>query len=443
MTKLLFNPNVLLDLIGKAQFANKEEANRKKVQNEQYFKALQELLAKNLAFEQLKAELSQLAALGGFNQIDELLNQVTNSYGVSALQQAFKDQNFDAAKQLIDLGASFDARERAEFNVALDSQAVKQSGLLPSAKTKDTFHDVKRFGLTLGIEMVAQDGTSSQIAHIAPTYKIMADSATNYAFDNPRFKSIADALTFADKTGQFSRSTSTNPQAGARLAERIQEGKITTIPIACKGHFMGLSIVPDGPGATSGYMVFTNRGLGASSNDCGTQIFRLDDLSKVNPSFINSMMNGLSNGTSHADIMRQVKQVAGNKPPIEHIQQKGQKHDNCSIANPRANIRGILLCQKAIEKGGFENLSTNDRNNVKADYKDYSQAMRFEKIEELASAIEKNPSNPDLMNIAKHYLQQHPKADKQVKERLQTAMTHANSKLDVTSEKSMNSQSPR
>ena len=119
---------------------------------------------------------------------------------------------------------------------------------------------------------------------------------------------------------------------------------------------MGLSIVPDGPGATAGYLVFTNRGDGCTSGEYGTQIYRLDDLKKADPEFINCVMNGNSTGTSHADIMKMMGQVTNNNPPIHTIAQKPQKYGNCTIANPRANIRGILLCQKALTKGGFDKL---------------------------------------------------------------------------------------
>ncbi len=49
-------------------------------------------------------------------------------------------------------------------------------------------------------------------------------------------------------------SVQRNPEAGNDLARRIQGGELTTIPVSCKGHAMGLSYVPDGPGSKSGYL---------------------------------------------------------------------------------------------------------------------------------------------------------------------------------------------
>lgn len=431
MTQTKFDTMEYLEIFKKASSAQKEESDRVKMANDQYFNFINQLIAQNLAFDLLKAELAKFAAKEGFDNVQDALNKITNSYGVSPLQNAFKEQKFSAARQLMNLGATFGAHERAEFDIASDSKSVREGLGRPAAVGKAEFHNVKRFGLTLGIEMTAQDGTSSQIAHIEPTYKMMADSVSSYSRSNPYnddFKQIADAFNFSNKAGQFSRSTTSNPRAGAEIADRISDGKITTIPVGCKGHFMGMSIVPDGPGSKSGYMVFTNRGLGCNDNDCGTQIYRIDDMSKVDAKFINSMMNGLSNGTSHAEIMRQVHQVTGNKPPIEHIPQNGQKYDNCSIANPRANIHGILLCQKALAKGGFENLTSQDRQDVKANYKEFTSSMREEKVIELAAAIEKNPKDPDLVNIGKEYLSQHrhdTKLDKDIRARLQGAVDKA------------------
>lgn len=407
--------------------AQKEQMYRSKVENDAFFNRINQLFAQNLEMERMKAELLHTAQQLGLDSLPQALNRVQNEHGYSPLQQAFQAQNFPLAKKLIDWGADVGPIERATFEIALDSKKAKEEyGTIPVTEKK--YPAVKHFGLTLGIEMTAADGTYSQIAHIAPTYKIMTDSLSSYANNNPHNKDIgkiAEAFSFSNNAGQFTRSTSMNPRAGEQITDRIQEGKITTIPIACKGHFMGLSIVPDGPGSKSGYMVFTNRGLGCNEKDCGTQIYRVDDLKKMNPQMVTAMMNGLSNGTSHEDIMKIVHQVADHKSPISTIPQQPQKYDNCSIANTRANIRGILLCQQAIAKNGFNNLNEQDLSEVKTRYKEYSNAMRVEKVHELIKELGKNPKDPDLINIGKEYLKQHPKVESSVREKLETAMDSA------------------
>lgn len=435
------NPFEVMDMLGKIyenssqknnsskleqKFATQQEhLNRLKVENDAFFNLINQLFAQKLELDRLRAALLDAAQEQGFDNIAQALNHTQNSFGQSPLQRAFQEQDFSLAKHLMDFGAEVRPIEKAAFEMALDSKAAKEAGFASTATADARHHPVKRFGLSLGIVMTASDGTFSQLSNIAPAYKLMTDSVASYANNNPgndNFRKIADAYSFSNKTSAYSGSTAKNLQAGEQMAERIQSGKLTTIPIACKGHCMGLSIVPDGPGSKSGYMVFTNRGVGCNDNDCGTQIYRIDDLKKVDPKFINAVMNGHSNGTSHADIMKMVHRVADNKPPITHIPQQAQKYDNCSVANSRANIRGILLCQKAIEKNGFDNLSTQDHRDVKASYKDYSKAMRVEKVNELMSEIANNPQNPDLINLGKEYLKQHPKAPPEVREKLEKAI---------------------
>lgn len=387
------------------------------------------LFLETLSADRLKAELEEAAKQTGFDNLRHALNFAQNKFGQSPLQQAFQQQDFSKANQLMDYGAEVGPVERSAFNVALDSEAASTSGFQrPSAKGPEALHPVKNFGLTLGVEMMSKDGTFSQLAEIGPSYNMMSQSVAKYAERDPKFKEISEAFDFSNKTAGFSASTARNsPQAGEKIAERINQGKIATIPVSCEGHAMGLSVVPDGPGSKSGYMVFTNRGVGAEQP--GTQIYRIDDLSKVDGKFINSMMNGHAKGQSHDAIMKQIHDVAGNNPPIHEISQKGQKCDNCTIANPRSNVHGILLCQKAVEKGGFDKLDTQDHQNAKTDYKKFSNGMRSDKVDELVSAMAKNPKDEDLSNIAKEYLKQHAHKDsdaaKEIKEKLEGALSRS------------------
>ncbi len=405
--------------------AQKDYINKLKTENDAFFNFIYSLFEQRLNAESLRKEINEAANQYGFENVEQALNQIQNRYGQTLLQKAFQQQNFAMAKQLMDLGAEVGPIERAAFEVALDSVSAKKFGFSPSEV--EHFHPVKNFGLVLGIEMTSADGTYSQIAHIAPTYRLMTNFVNQYANNNPQrqnFKEIAEALSFTNNAAKFSHSTSKdNPWAGEVMANRISQGKLTTIPLSCQGHFMGLSVVPDGPGSKSGYLVFTNRGIGCE--EAGTQIYRINDLSKINGQFINTAMNGHSQQRSHAHMMGLLNQVTEG-PPIYTIKQKAQKHDNCSIANSRSNMQGILLCQKAITKHGFDNLSQQDINDVKTEYKNFTHAMRAEKVNELAMEIAKNPKDPDLINLAKEYLKQHPRAEIELRNKLTTALEKAN-----------------
>ncbi|KTD21132.1 Dot/Icm T4SS effector AnkD/LegA15 [Legionella londiniensis] len=426
----------LFEMLGKL-YSNKEQdtehdkkiaANKAKIENEVLFNRLIQLLEENLRSEYLKAELQKLAEQYGLDT-RSALNQVENEYGQSPLVYAFQNQNFSLAKKLMDYGAEAGPIERAAFEISLDSKAAKEAGfsdLISKEAKKEELHTVKKYGLVLGIKMTSQDGTHSQFGHIQPTYQLMTNSVSDFAKNQPsnqNFKAIADAYQFSNKACAFSSSTSQRvPAAGEELAKRIQEGKITTIPISCKGHAMGMSVVPDGPGSKSGYLVYTNRGVGSKLTGCGTQIYRIDDLSQVNPDFINKAINGHHNGSSYTAQMELIKEVAGNKEPVHSFKQSPQKCDNCTIANTRSNIHGILLCQQAIAKKGFDKLEQQDFDAVKKDYKQFTSHMRESHVKQLASDLSKNPNDPDLKNLAKEFLKQHPNAKPSLKEPLEKAL---------------------
>ncbi len=406
-------------------------ANQLTAEQNRFFAIMMDLLGKQKEQEALRAELESEAKKCGFANLQQAMNLTKNSEAQSPLQHAFQKQDFALAQQMMDFGAVPGPIDRAAFDMALDSKAAKNFGFTDQYLPKeDALHPVKDYGLVLGIEMTSQDGTYSQFGHVGPTYQLMTDAVNKHAVGSmpvdKNFKEIADAYSFSNKAAGFSYSTAQrDPQAGQEIANRIQQGKTTTIPISFSGHAMGLSVVPDGPGPNAGgYLVFTNRGLGKQSGEAGTQIYRVDDLSKVDAKFINSAMNGHSNGTSHKDIMGQIREITGGKPPVHTIQQKDQKYDNCSVVNTKSNIHGILVCQKAKEKGvRVEQLGQQDLDSVKGDYKKFSNDMKEDKANELAKALKNNPKDPDLNNLAKEYLKQHPNAPDNIKDSLEKALS--------------------
>ena len=384
--------------------AEANHLNQIKIINDLFFQLMMEALRSSY----VKGNLEQATIQIGFTRVEDALNKILIQEGQSPLQYLIQKQDFSGAKALMDNGASLGSVEEAVLDLARDSKAAREYGLSePSPSEK--LHPVKYFGLFWGIEMTSKDGvTFSQYAHIAPTYQLVTDNVNKHAQKNPGnqdLKELADAFSFSNKSAAFSNSTSQrNSAAGQELSDRIQSGKLTTIPISYEGHAMGLSIVPDGPGSKSGYLVYTNKGLGAKPAEYGSQIYRLDDVSKATPQFINNMMNGFHNGTPHDEIKRQIAQVTDGKDLIHTIQQRGQKVDNCTIANSSANVHGILLCQQAIKKGGFDKLNSQDIAYARDEYKQFKADMKADKVKELAEAIKKNPGDSDLINLGKGFL---------------------------------------
>ncbi|QMT58962.1 Dot/Icm T4SS effector AnkD/LegA15 [Legionella sp. PC997] len=364
-----------------------------------------------------KTPLKEIATNSGYPDLPTALNNAKNARGQTPLVQALQEQDFTVVRFLLDSGAEYDAQALEEYDNAIRSkrgqEALQQQiiappeGYAPSAS--DKLHSVKEFGLVLGIVMTSQDGVSSQRAHIGPTYQLITDTVKEYSQSCSKepakgdFKQIADAFAFANKTANFQYSTPEgSPEAGNALSKRIQSGEVTSVPINCKGHAMGLSFVPVEGNPDKTYLVFTNRGEGAAGKH-GTQIYEVDT-KKITPDFINQVMSGHDNGKSHAQIMEHINQVTQGKDPVSIINQKPQKYDNCTIANTRANIHGVLLCQEANRKGGFDHVTQEVRDEVKQTYKEFTSDMRDKKIQQLEKAIEKDPDNPDLKALAKGYL---------------------------------------
>lgn len=366
-----------------------------------------------------KAELNDLAKDCGYQDLPTALNSAKNARGQSPLVQALQNQDFALAQTLLNSGAQYDVQALDEYDIAIRSQrgqeALQQKTITPPeggyASRPDSLHPVKEFGLVLGIVMESSiDKTSSQRAHIGPTYQLMSESVKEYSQDcksqpaKKDFGQIADAFAFANKEANFQFSTPEgSPKAGEALSERIQSGKVTSVPISCKGHAMGLSFVPVEGNPDKTYLVFTNRGIGSSGKP-GTQIYEVNT-KDVTPGFVNDMLNGHNNGQSHAQITEKIQGVTKGQDPIYVLDQKGQKYDNCTVANTRANIHGILLCQEANRKGGFENVTQEVKDEVKGRYKEYTGDMRDKKIQKLERALQEQPDNPDLKALAKGYME--------------------------------------
>ncbi|KTD14648.1 substrate of the Dot/Icm secretion system [Legionella gratiana] len=385
----------------------------------------------NQQFDQLQVPLKEIAQDCGYQDLPTALSLAKNARGQTALVKALQDQEFSLANALLMSGAQFDNQALAEFDIAIDSEKGRQALAdgtiqLPSSyrpSDRENLHLVKEYGLVLGIEMTSKDGTPSQRAHIGPAYKLMTESVSDYSKScssqpvKDDFKQIANAFNFTNSVSKFHGSNPTgSPEAGNALAKRIQAGEITTVPINCKGHAMGLSFAPVAGDPNKTYLIVTNRGEGAEkTGKFGTQIYEVDKRD-VTPEFINKMMNGHYKGQSHDEIMGRVAKVTKGKEPVYDIPQSQQKYDNCTVANSRSNIQGILACQEANRKGGFDKVNKEE---IKDRYKGFTDDMKSKKVQELGKALAKDPDNPDLKNLAQGYLD---KPGGKFKHHLETAM---------------------
>lgn len=381
--------------------------------------------------DQLNAPLNAIAQDCGYEDLPSALNLAKNARGQTALVKALQDQEFGYAGALQTYGAQFDDQSRAEFDIAIDSERGQNALSDHSIRSPDAYspsnpeklHLVKEYGLVLGIEMTSKDGTPSQRAHIGPAYKLMTESVSDYSKSSTSqlvkedFKDIASAFSAANRVSKFQNSNPKGvPEAGAALSQRIQAGEVTTVPISCKGHAMGLSFAPVKGDPDKTYLIVTNRGEGAEkTGKFGTQIYEVDKRD-INPEFINKMMSGHYKGHSHDEIMGKLEQVTKGKEPVCYIQQSPQKYDNCSVANSRSNIHGILLCQEANRKGGFDKVNKGE---VKERYKEFTEDMKSKKVQELGKAIAKNPGDSDLKALAEGYLD---KPGSKFKHHLEAAM---------------------
>ncbi|KTD71374.1 Dot/Icm T4SS effector AnkD/LegA15 [Legionella tucsonensis] len=375
----------------------------------------------------LKTPLTALAKDFGYQDLPTALNNAKNIRGQTPLVQALQNQDFSMVKALLDSGAEYDALAREEYDIAIRSERGRGQQIIspperytPSPPVK--LHTVKEFGLILGIEITSVDGTPSQRAHVGPTYQLMTDTVKDYSQglskepEKGDFKKISDAFTFANKAANYQYSTPEgSPEAGNALSKRIQAGDVTSVPINCTGHAMGLSFVPVEGNSDKVYLVFTNRGEGASPGKHGTQIYEVDK-KDITSDFINNVMSGHDKGHSHEQVMEQIHQVTKGEQPVYTLEQKPQKYDNCTVANTRANVHGVLLCQEANRKGGFENVDQETKDKVKQRYKEFTDDMRSKKVQQLDKALEKTPEDPDLKALKKAYMDK-PKSKSAVVEK--------------------------
>ncbi|MBS0286117.1 MAG: hypothetical protein JSR17_02405 [Proteobacteria bacterium] len=358
-----------------------------------------------------------------------LKKSIPKNFLNALLLTACQDQDWVKALIFISVGAKMGPEGKAFLDIDLN-------------RFRGNFlHPIKEFGLVLGIKAVSEDGTYSGVARIGPTYHLMAETIQNYADykQDEEFKLIADAFHYTDHHANYDGSIH-DKGLSKKLLARIQDpsATLTSVPTGCVGHAMAVTVVRDpNPPGTGGYIVFTNRWSDPSTSaESGTHIYRIKDLSLINKAFIDTMVDGVFK-SSYATIVNKIESIADPHVPPVTINQAPQKCYNCTIASPRANIHGILLCLKAIQqKQLVSELDSHDKTVVYDHFKDFTHRMRRDKIQELAQRITNTPKDPyynDLVTLAKEFIKQHPEKDEEYKNILIEALEEENLKPTLTS----------
>lgn len=248
---------------------------------------------------------------------------------------AIQCQNYAVVQELIKQGVQANAMHVEALNFTLENH----SRYAPRATSEQTLHPVKHFGLTLGFDTTI-NGVRSQRAQMQQPFHLLTTQLKDYANRlnaNHAFKNeltaIANAYAYSEQAIQFSGSRVSNPQAAQALAKRYHAGEITVIPCGWKGHVISISLV-------NGHLVLTNRGE-SGNRDFGTQIYKIADPQKVNAAFINTLLTGIQNNATPQDILNAVGTVVDPNPAMQ-IAAKAQKYQNCTYANPKSNVEGIL-----------------------------------------------------------------------------------------------------
>lgn len=248
---------------------------------------------------------------------------------------AIQCQNYSVAQELIKQGVQANVMHYEALSFALENH----SRYTHKTSAEQALHPVKHFGLALGFDTTI-NGVRSQRAQMQQPFHLLTTQLKNYAhcldahhaFKN-EFTAIANAYAYSEQAIQFSGSRVSNPQAAQALAKRYHAGEIAVIPCGWKGHAISISLV-------NGHLVLTNRGE-SGNRDFGTQIYKIAHPEKVNAAFINTLLTGIQNNATPNDILNTLGTVV-DPNPVMQIAAKSQKYQNCTYANPKSNVEGIL-----------------------------------------------------------------------------------------------------
>ncbi|MGD9592186.1 MAG: hypothetical protein AB7V32_06665, partial [Candidatus Berkiella sp.] len=152
------------------------------------------------------------------------------------------------------------------------------------------------------------------------------------------------------------------------LSLNYKRNEMVYLAAGWEGHSVGITLF-------EGYLMVCNRGEHGDQKN-GIKIYKINDKDKIDSKWILSM----ANCTSYDEHKKLLQQVINPDAPLIKLPVKGQKHGNCTLANSRSSVAGMLFMLKAKEKGGVENLNSHEIANLRkecmSEYKKFSEYTR-------------------------------------------------------------------
>lgn len=329
------------------------------------------------------------------------------------LKSAIEDQNFILAKSLIESGVELDQDSKDAFTFAMQTNSAVVQRHYESIGGHDRFrasgfgrgefhhHIVKRYGLSLGIAYIASDGTSSERGFTGPSLNEITKRLGLYARSDRGFQEIYRAnqasLTACDYYGSMTRRAS----AGANISAMIQGacigGGTVCLPCGYSQHMIGVYIV-------DGYLVVSDR-QNRPGYTPGTYIYKITDPSAYTPEVVDKIINGVGRATPKAEVLEALYSGVNRDEPVHAIAQKGQKVSNCTIANTKSVIAGVLLVQELRTRGGIEaGIQDEVKLHSHTRYKSFTKDFRRTTVNELIDELRRSPTDRDLVGMAVTYI---------------------------------------
>ncbi|MBT4963002.1 MAG: ankyrin repeat domain-containing protein [Francisellaceae bacterium] len=353
---------------------------------------------------------------------DEADVNALTSFGITPLIQACIIGHVDIIKELVKSGADIniysepDEDKSSPIMVAANMRHPEAAIYLASAGA--IFEDDISSSTLLNIKNVLNIGTQrdggrakSSFQYYSNIISKIKNAISDDVLLSSMLEEIANAFAATEKICNFLGGISLNPDKELLLAARARTGEPTILSSGWTEHATGYSIVDD-------YLVLTNRGMGCDAEP-GTKIYKITDPSLITKEYVSTIVNAHITDASMATIKSMILDIVGGTDaiPIVYIPQKHQKRGNCTSANKKSNLRGLMLVQAARKHGGLskiykdESLLATIQNENKSRYKIVSNAIRNIAAEDLCSMLDNTHLDLEeyakVVALAEQYIKQH------------------------------------
>lgn len=329
--------------------------------------------------------------------------------GSKVLKRAIEDQNFIFANQMIAEGVLIDKDCENAFAAAMHTGSevveryysyVGSDGFRSNDFGIGDFrhHKVKKYGLSLGVRFVASDGTSSGYGYTGPaldeiTKRIGLHSKMDLKFQEIYLANVR-SLSVCNYYGSRVRAEGAS-RAISDMVKNACERGVVCIPCGFSQHMIGVYVV-------DGYLVVSDRQT-RPGHTPGTKIYKITNPSAYSPEVIETLITGMGKAKSKEEVMGSL--LCGVDPaPVYSIHQKAQKMANCTIANPKSAIEGVLFVQELRGASGAH--IDRVRKEAHLRYKEFTKDLRRTTVQDLIGDILDNPADDDLRGLAVAYINQ-------------------------------------